>query len=80
MTTRTRSLRYLAPKTKQGSRLKVTEEGLGTRLGLGPRIEASTYGSIVALLESMLNLVLVTSWVSSLDNFTLTINLTDTLT
>ena len=65
---------------KQRSRLKITEEGLGTRLGLGPRIEASTYGSIVALLESMLNLVLLTPWVSSLGNFILTIDFTDTPT
>ena len=28
--------------------------------------------------ETMLNLVLLTSWVSSLDNFILTVNLTDT--
>ena len=60
--------------------LKVTEEGLETRLGLGLRVEASTKGSLVAFLETMLNLVLLTSWVSSLDNFILTVNLTDTPT
>ena len=60
--------------------MKVTKEGLGTRLGLGLRIEASTYSSIVALLETMLILVLLTTWVSSLDNFILAVNLIDTPT
>ena len=60
--------------------MKVTKEGLGTRLGLGLRIEASTYGSTIALLETMIILVLLTPWVSSLDNFILTVNLMDTLT
>ena len=41
---------------------------------------ASTYGSTIALLETMLNLVLLTSLVSLLDNFILTINLMDTPT
>jgi len=76
--THTRSLCYSAPKRKQGLRLKVTEEDLGIRLGLGLRIVASTYGSTIALPETMLNLVLLTSWVSLLDNFILTVNLTDT--
>jgi hypothetical protein len=76
-TTHTRSLRYSVPERKQGSRLKITEEGLGTRLGLGLRIEASIYGSTIALFETMLSIVLLTSWVSSLDNFILTVNLTD---
>ena len=80
MTSHTRSLRYSGPKRKQGLRLKIIEEGVGTRLGLELRIEASIYGSTAALLETMLNLVLLTSWVSSLDSFILTINSTDTPT
>ena len=63
---------------KQRSRLKITEEGLGTRLGLGLRIGASIYGSIVALLEFIPSIVLLTSWVGSLGNLVLTVNLTDT--
>ena len=78
--TLTHSLCYSGPKREQESRLKVTEEGLGTRLGLGLRVEAPTYGSLVTFLETMVNLVLLTSWVSSLGNFILTINLIDTLT
>ena len=60
--------------------MKVTEGGLGTRLGLGLRVEASTYGSLVALFVTMLSLVLLTSWVSPLGNFILTVNLSDTPT
>ena len=60
--------------------MKITDEGLGRKLGLGLRIEASTYSSIVALLETMLILVLLTTWVSSLDNFILIVILMDTLT
>ena len=60
--------------------MKVTEEGFGTRHGLGLRVEAPTYGSPIAFLETMVNLVLLTSWVSSLGNFILTIDLTDTST
>ena len=74
------SLCCSAPERKQGSRLKITDEGLGRKLGLGLRIEAPTYGSTIALLKSMLNLILLTSWVSSLDNFILTVNLMDTPT
>ena len=73
-------LTLLGLERKQGSRLKITEEGLGTRLGLGLRIEASTYGSTIALLETMLNLVLLTSWVSYLSNYVLTVSLTDSPT
>jgi hypothetical protein len=80
MTTHTHSLRYSGPEREQRSRLKVTKEGLGTILGLGLRVGASTYGFSVAFLETMLNLVLLTSWVSSLGDFILTIDLTDTLT
>ena len=38
----TRSSHYLAPKRKRRSRLKITDGGLGTRLDLELRIEAST--------------------------------------
>ena len=64
------------------TRIKVegTKEGLGTRLGLGLWIEASTYGSTIALLKTMLNLVLLTSWVSYLSNYVLTVSLTDSPT
>ena len=52
---------YSGPKREQRSRLKVTEGGLGTRLGLGLRVETSIYGSL-ALFTTMLSLVLSTSW------------------
>jgi hypothetical protein len=62
------SSHYSAPKRRQRSRLKITDGGLGTRLDLELRIEASAYGPTVALFETKLNLVLLTSWVSYLDH------------
>jgi hypothetical protein len=40
--------------------VRSTEEGLGTYLDLELGIEASTYGSTISLVETMLNLVLLT--------------------
>ena len=74
MTTLTHSLRYSAPKREQGSRLRSSEEDLGTYLNLELGIEASTYGSTSVLVETVLNLVLLTPWVRWLDNPTLSVN------
>ena len=63
MTSLTCSLRYAAPEREQGSRLRTTEEDLGTYLDLELGIEASTYGSTIDLVESVLNLVLFSPWV-----------------
>ena len=71
MTTLTRSLRYLAPKIEQGLGLRSPKEDLGTYLNLALRIEASTYGSTIALMEVVLNLVLLTPWVGRLNSLTL---------
>ena len=63
MTTLTRSSCYLAPEREQGSMLRTTRADLGTYLDLELGIEAATYGSTIALVETMLNLVLLTPWV-----------------
>jgi hypothetical protein len=56
-TAHTHSSHYSAPEREQGSRLRTDEEGLGTWLSLGLRIEASTN----ALAEIVLNLVWLVS-------------------
>ena len=71
MTTLTRSLRYLAPKIEQGLGLRSPKEDLGTYLNLALRIEASTYGSTIALVEAMLNPVLLSPWIRWLNRLTL---------
>ena len=43
--------------------LRTTRADLGTYLDLELGIEAATYGSTIALVETMLNLVLLTPWV-----------------
>jgi len=60
MTTLTRSLRYSAPEREQGSRLRSSEKDSGTYLDLELGIEATIYGYTIALVETMLNLVLLT--------------------
>ena len=70
MTSLTCSLRYAAPEREQGSRPRTTEEDSGTYLDLELGIEVSTYGSTVALVETMLNLVLLTPWVGRVNSLT----------
>ena len=49
----------------------MTEEDLGTYLNLELGMEASTYGFTIALVEAVLNLVLLTPWVRRLNSLTL---------
>ena len=49
----------------------MTKEDLGTYLNLELGMEASTYGFTIALVETMLNLVLLTPWVRWPNNLTL---------
>jgi hypothetical protein len=54
-TAHTHFSRYSAPKREQGLRLRAIEGDLGTWLGFGLGVEASTYGSTIALEETVLN-------------------------
>ena len=71
MATLTCSIRYSTPEREQGSRLRSSEKGLGTYLDLELEIEASTFGYTIALVETVLNLVLLTPWVGRLNSLTL---------
>ena len=51
---------HSVPKRKQGLRLRSSEKDSGTYLDLELGIEATIYGYTIALVETMLNLVLLT--------------------